>query len=165
MRSYVKNILLYLVALLGILCFISMFSTSLEIYDSVKGTWNTYNVHPYLGESYNGQTIYKGTLLPVFGYIIPLILAILLIVESFKKSWKKNIKVINTIFAILFLFSALFTLLTKELFLKANGYDQSLIIRNGSGPIFAAVCSLVAAVLLLVVSWIPLKGEIQFIEE
>lgn len=165
MKSYVKNILLYLVALLGVISFIAMFSTSLESYDSVKGTWNTYNVHPYLGESFNGNTIYKGALLPVFGYIFPLILGIVLIIESFQKKWVNKLRLINTIFAIIFLLSSLLVLLTKEMFLNVNGYEQTDLIRNGSGPIFASICSAIAAIVLLFVTWIPIKSEMQFIEK
>lgn len=165
MKPYVKNILCYLVALLGLLAFISMFSSPLKSFDDIKGTWNVFNVRAYLGETSGGKTIYKGTIVPVFGFVIPLVCAIILIIESFKPSWGKNIKGINTFMAVIFLFCALAVLLTKELFLYVNDYVETDNLRNGSGPIFSALCSTAASIILLLVTWFPSKTPIKFIEK
>lgn len=165
MKPYVKNILCYLVALLGLLAFIAMFSSPLQSYDPIKDTWYTFNVKAFLGETTAGKVTYKGTIVPIFGFIIPLICSIALIIESFKPSWGKNIKAINTFMAILFFASAILVLLTKELFLYVNNYDETDIIRNGSGPIFSAICSGLSVLILLFVTWFPSKTGIKFIEK
>lgn len=165
MRTYVKNILLYIAALLGLLAFVALFSNALQSYDSVKDSWFTFNVKTYLGESIGNEKIYQGAVLPIFGFIIPLLLAIALIIESFHPSWLKSIKVINTIFAILFFVSAIMVLLTKEIFLNTNDLGDTTLIRNGFGPIFSACCSLVAAILVLLVTWIPSTTPMKFIEK
>lgn len=165
MRPYVKNILLYIAALLGLLAFIALFSNALQSYDSVKDSWSSCNVRAYLGESIGNEQVYKGAVLPIFGFIIPLLIAIALIIESFHPSWLKNIKVINTIFAVLFFTSAILVLLTKEVFLDANELGDTTLLRNGSGPIFSACCSSVAAILVLLVTWVPSTTTIKFIEK
>lgn len=165
MRSYVKNILIYVVALLGLIAFIGLFSNSLEIFDKIKGSWSSYKVNAFLGEEVNGVRIYKGATLPIFGFVFPLLIAILLIVESFRHSWSGYVKVINTIVSIILFVSALFVLLTKEIFLNTNGLGESVIIRNGLGPIISAVCSFVGGVLLLFTTFFPLKQDMKFIEK
>lgn len=160
MRQYVRNIFIYLVALLAIISFISMFSSALYIYDSIKGTWAIYKVKAYIGE----QGVYKGSILPVFGFVLPLVIAIVLIVESFKKSWSGNLKVINTILAIILFLCVLLVLLTKELFLSVNGFGDTVILKNGSGPIVSAITSFCGGILLLLASWLPFKTDIKFID-
>lgn len=160
MRQYVRNILIYLVALLAIISFISMFSTSLFIYDSVKGSWSVYKVNAYVGE----KGVYKGTIIPIFGFVLPLVISIVLIVESFKKSWSGNLKVINTVLAVILFLCVLCVLLTKELFLSINGLGDTEILRNGSGPVVSAVTSFCGGILLLFASWLPFKTDIKFID-
>ena len=160
MRQYVRNIFIYLVALLAIISFISMFSSALYIYDSIKGTWAIYKVKAYIGE----EGVYRGSILPVFGFVLPLVIAIVLIVESFKKSWSGNLKVINTILAIILFLCVLLVLLTKELFLSVNGFGDTVILKNGSGPIVSAITSFCGGILLLLASWLPFKTDIKFID-
>ena len=162
MKTYVKNFLCYLVALFGLLGFISLFSSSLEIYDELKDSWMIFKVKAYVGTSSNG---YKGNVFPIFGYILPLVCGLVLIIESFQPSWGKNIHLINTFMALIFFFSAVLVLLTKELFLSANKLGEFVNIRNGKGPIFCAVCSTVAGSLLLFVTYFPSQTKIEFIEK
>lgn len=165
MKTYVKNIILYLVALLGLISFIALFSNPLKLYDSVNKTWNVYNVNAYVGEVIEGKRTYYGTIVPIFGFVIPLALAIAIIIESFKPSWLKKMRRINTIFAVLFFISAILVLLTKEMFINVNDFNDTSILKNGTGPIFSAVCSTIAGILLLVVTWIPSRTPVQFIEK
>ena len=171
MKKYMNNILIYMAALFGIVAFIGLFASPLQSYNSIKGVWSAYNVKAYLGETVTtqaGETIkvYKGTIAPIFGFIFPLLMAIILIIESFKPAWNAKIAAINTIIALLFFTSAVLVLLTKELFLKANNYGDTLIIRNGGGPILSAVCSTLAGIILLVVTWMPRKKkELDYIEK
>ena len=160
MRQYVRNILIYLVALLAIIAFIALFADAIEIYDSIRDTWVTYNVNAYIGK----EGIYKGSIVPAFGFSLPLLIAIILIVESFKKSWSGKLKIINTILAIILALCAVCVLLTKELFLSANGLGESTVLRNGMGPIVSSLSSIVGAILLLLVTWLPFKTDIKFIE-
>ena len=160
MRQYARNILIYLVALLAIIAFIALFANSLEIYDSVRDSWVAYKVKAYLGE----ENIYKGTIIPIFGFVLPLLISVVLIVESFKKSWSGNLKVINTALAIILFLCVLCVLLTKELFLSANNLGESVDIRNGAGPIVSAVSSMCGAILLLFATWLPFKSDIKFID-
>lgn len=161
MKTYVKNILLYLVALLGLLAFIALFSNPLQSYDEIKGTWSIITLRAYLGDNVS----YKGAGLPVVGFVIPLVLAIVVIIESFKSKWLARLKVINTFIAVLFFISAVLVLLTKECFLSVNDLGETQLLRNGGGPIFSAVCSSLAGALCLFVSWFPSKSSIQFIEK
>ena len=160
MRQYVRNILIYLVALLAIIAFISLFANAIEIYDSVRDSWVTYKVNAYLGK----DGVYKGSIIPVFGFVLPLAIAVILIVESFQKSWNGKLKVINTILAIILLLCILCVLLTKELFLSANWLGESTVLRNGQGPVVSAISSFIGAILLLLATWLPFKTDIKFIE-
>lgn len=165
MRQYVRNILIYLVALLCIIAFIALFSNSLEIFDEVKGTWNIYKVNAYLGyKTTTSGVIYKGATGPIFGYIIPLLIGIVLIVESFKKSWSGYLKVMNTVFAVILFFCVLFVLLTKEIFLDTNSLGQTPIIRNGVGPRLCAASVAIGAIILLFATWFPWKADLHFID-
>ena len=104
-----------------------------------------------------------------------LAMAIVLIIESFRPAWNAKLAVINTILALLFFTSAVLVLLTKELFLQANEWGNGLVIidgetvfaiRNGGGPVSSAICSAIAGIILLVVTWMPRKRkEIDFIEK
>lgn len=165
MKRYVKNILIYLAALLGVFAFIGLFSSPLKSFDSIKGTWSVLNVKAYLGETEDGVVVYKGTIAPIFGFIIPILISIALIIESFQPSWNKKISAINTILAILFFMSAILVLLTKELFLNVNGFGDTMQIKNGGGPIFSSICSALAGCLLLVVTYVPSSKQINFIEK
>ena len=160
MRQYVRNILIYLVALFAIIAFIALFSNAIEIYDSVRDSWVTYKVNAYIGK----ESIYKGSIVPVFGFALPLLIAVILIVESFKKSWSGNLKIINTVLAIILALCAVCVLLTKELFLSANNLGESTALRNGSGPILSAIASFIGSLLLLFATWLPFKTDIKFIE-
>lgn len=164
MRQYARNILIYLVALLAIIAFIALFANALEIYDSVKDSWVTYKVNAYVGEKNSVGYTYKGTIIPVFGFALPLVISIVLIVESFKTSWSGKLKVINTILAIILLLCVLCVMLTKELFLSINGLGESLFLRNGAGPTVSAIASFCGAILLLFATWLPIKTDIKFIE-
>ncbi len=164
MRQYLRNILIYLAALFAIVAFVGLFANSLEIYDSVNRTWITYKVNAYLGEKSETYQVYKGTIIPIFGFVLPLAIAIILIVESFKKSWSGNLKLINTALAVILFLCVLCVLLTKELFLTVNHLGETEVLRNGTGPKLAAIASCVGGVLLLLATWLPFKGDIKFIE-
>ena len=165
MKKYLSNILIYLAALLGIVAFISLFATPLQSYNEIQGTWATYNVKAYLGEKSAGVQIYNGSFLPVIGFIIPFLMSIFLIIESFKPELSGRLAIINTIFAILYFISAVLVLLTKEMFLSANDFGETVYIRNGVGPISSAICSFTAGVILLFVAWMPSRKKIDFIEK
>ncbi len=165
MRQYARNILIYLVALLAIIAFISLFSNSLSNYDSVRDSWSAYKVNAYIGEkTETGAVIYKGTIIPVFGFVLPLAIAIVLFLESFKKSWSGSLKVLNTALAVILFLCVLCVLLTKELFLSINGLGESTTLRNGAGPIVSAISSSIAGILLLFATWLPFKSDIKFID-
>ena len=165
MKRYVKNILIYLAALLGVFAFIGLFSSPLRSYDSIKDTWSVLNVKAYLGQTEDGITVYKGTIAPIFGFIIPILISIALIIESFQPSWNKKISAINTIFALLYFMSAVLVLLTKELFLSVNELGDTMQLKNGGGPIFSSICSAIAGCLLVVVTYVPSSKQINFIEK
>ena len=161
-----NNILIYIAALFGVIAFIGLFASPLQSYSSIKGTWSAYNVRAYLGETQNGVRVYKGTIAPVFGFIVPFLMSIILIIESFKPAWNAKIAAINTFIALLYFASAVLVLLTKELFLEANNFGDTNMIRNGGGPFTSAVCSTIAGVILLIVSWMPRKKkELDYIEK
>lgn len=171
MKKYMNNILIYIAALFGLVAFIGLFASPLQSFNSIKGTWSAYGVKAYLGETSKTaegeiMVIYKGTIAPIFGFILPFLMAIVLIIESFRPAWNAKLAVINTILALLFFASAVLVLLTKELFLAANGLGDTPVIRNGGGPVSSAICSATAGVILLVVTWMPRKQkEIDFIEK
>ena len=166
MKKYLSNILIYVAALFGIVAFIGLFSTPLQIYDTVKGVWSPYVVKAYTGETVNGMVTNKGTFVPVIGFILSLLMSIFLIIESFKPNLAARLTVINTIVGILFFMCAVLVLLTKDLFLMANNYGDSPYHRNGPGPIMSAICSSIAGTLLLIVTWLPgRRKKIDFIEE
>lgn len=164
MRQYVRNILIYLVALFAIVAFIGLFANAIEIYDPLKDSWSPYKVSAYLGEKSDSGLTYKGTILPVFGFVIPLLIAIVLIVESFKKSWSSHLKVLNTTLAIILFLCVLMALLTKELFLNINELGQTTVLRNGIGPQICAISSTIGGNLLLLATWLPFKSDIKFID-
>lgn len=165
MKRYVRNILIYLAALFGIVAFLGLFSSPLKSFNEIKGTWSVYNVRAYLGETVNEVQVYKGTFVPVFGYVIPFLLAIFLIIESFQPSWGRKLTVINTLLAIIFFICSILVLLTKELFLNVNNLGDTIYIKNGNGPITSSLFSMLAGVLLLLVTWVPGKKNITFIEK
>lgn len=165
MKKYLSNILIYLAALLGIVAFIALFATPLQSFNEIKGTWSAYNIKAYLGETSAGVKVYNGSFIPVIGFIIPFLMAIFLIIESFKPELNARLAIINTMFAIFFFVSAVLVLLTKEMFLAVNGYGPTDYIRNGAGPISSAVCSGIAGVILLIVTWVPSRKKIDFIEK
>ena len=166
MKKYMNNILIYIAALLGIVAFIGLFASPLQSYNSIKGTWSAYSVKAYLGETTNGITVYKGTIAPIFGFIFPFIMSIILIIESFRPAWNAKLAAINTVLALLYFASAVLVLLTKELFLTANNLGDTTVLRNGGGPLSSAICSGSAGVILLFVAWAPRKRkEIDFIEK
>ena len=102
--------------------------------------------------------------MPVFGFVIPLVISILLIVESFKKSWSGNLKIINTVCAVILFLCVVCVLLTKELFLSINGLGESSSLRNGVGPTASAIASTCGGILLLFATWLPFKTDIKFID-
>lgn len=161
MKNYFSNILIYIAALCGIIAFAGLFATPLMIQDTIKGTWSAYNLKVYIGD--NG--VPYGTWFPIIGYVLPLLMSIFLIVESFKPSLDSKLAVINTILALLYFFSAVSVLLTKELWLNANHYEDVGIIRNGLGPIMSGVLSFLAGVILLIVTWMPGRKKIDYIEK
>ena len=163
MKKYASNILIYIAALFGIIAFIGVFASPLQSYNEIKDAWVAYKVKAYIGEVSQGTTVYNGNFFPAIGYIVPFVLSIFLIIESFKPSLRERIAAINTIFAILYFLSAVLVLLTKELFLNANSFGDTLLIRNGVGPILGAVCSSLAGVILLVVTWMPGQKPVDFI--
>lgn len=165
MKRYVSNVLIYLSALFGLIAFIGLFASPLKIFDEINHSWTVYSVRAYLGETNGGNVAYKGTFLPVIGFVLPLIISIILIIESFQPSWNKKLKVINTVLAIVFFISAILVLLTRETFLKVNELGDTDLLRNGSGPIMSAVFSFCAGILVLVVAWFPNQGELKFIEK
>lgn len=163
MKNYISNVLIYIASLCGIIAFIGLFASPLQSFNSIQGTWSAYNVSAYFGDLKNGA--YKGAILPIFGYIFPLLMSIFLIFESFKPSLDNRLAVINTILAVIFFGSAVLVLLTKELWLNANNLGQTNVIRNGMGPILSAVLSTLAGIILLFVTWIPWNKKIDFIEK
>ena len=166
MKKYMNNILIYIAALLGIVAFIGLFASPLQSYNSIKGTWSAYSVKAYLGETTNGVVVYKGTIAPIFGFVFPFIMSIILIIESFRPAWNAKLAAINTVLALLYFASAVLVLLTKELFLAANNLGDTTVLRNGGGPFSSAICSGAAGVILLFVAWAPRKQkEIDFIEK
>ena len=170
MKKYMNNILIYIAALFGIIAFVGLFASPLQSFNSIKGVWSAYSVRAYIGETVkqSGETIkvYKGTIAPVFGFAVPLAMAIILIIESFKPKWSGRIAAINTIIALLFFASAVLVLLTKELFLAANNLGDTNTIRNGGGPVSSAICSTIAGIILLIVTWMPRKQkELDYIEK
>ena len=169
MKNYLSNILIYIAALCGIIAFAGLFATPLMIQDTIKGTWSAYNVKAYLGEKavFDSGTvqIYKGTWFPIVGYVLPLLMSIFLIVESFKPSLDSKLAIINTVLAILYFFCAVSVLLTKELWLNVNNYEDVGIIRNGLGPIMSGVLSFLAGVIILIVTWMPGRKKIDYIEK
>ena len=165
MKGYVKNVIIYLAALFGIIAFLFLFSSPLKIYDSIKGEWYRYQVNAYLGETSQKTQVYKGVIAPLFGYILPIVMSIVLIVESFKPAWSKKITFLNTVLAIIYFVCAVLVLLTKELFLVANNLNSYIYIKNGGGPIFSAIASTLSGILLLFVTYFPSKQDIDFIEK
>lgn len=163
MKRYASNILIYIAALFGIIAFIGMFSSPLQSYNEINDAWVAYKVKAYIGEVSQGVKVYNGTFYPIIGYTVPFVLSIFLIIESFKPSLRERIAAINTILAILYFLSAVLVLLTKELFLNANNFGDTLLVRNGVGPIMAAICSSLAGVILLVVTWMPGQKPVDFI--
>ena len=161
MKKYISNVLIYLAALCGIIAFIGLFASPLQIFNE-HGGWSAYNVGVYFGDQ--KASVYKGVVLPIFGYILPFLMSIFLIIESFKPSLNNRLTVINTLLAILYFASAVLVLLTKELWLVANGFGETTLIRNGAGPIMAAILSSVAGALLLVVTWVPSRKQIDYID-
>ena len=165
MRKYLSNVIIYIAALCGIIAFVGLFSSPLQIYNDISGTWSVYNVKAYLGEVNDGVTVYRGTIGPIFGFVMPLIMAVFLILESFRPKLNSKLTAINTMFAVLFFISAVMVLLTKELYLRVNELGNSVDIRNGTGPILSASCSTLAGILLLIVSWVPGIKSIDFIKK
>lgn len=165
MKRYVKNILIYLAALFGIVAFLGLFSSPLKSYDAIKDTWSVYNVRAYLGETEGEYVVYKGTFVPIIGFVVPLLVSIILIIESFQPGWSKKLTIINSGLAMLYFVSAILVLLTKELFLQANNLGDTLYIRNGGGPIFSAIFAGLAGIILIIVSWVPKDKNIDFIEK
>ena len=166
MKKYLSNNLIYIAALFGIICFIGMFSSPLQVYDSIKGVWSPYNGKVYLGETVNEVVVTKGTAIPLIGFSLPFLMSIFLIIESFKPNLAARLTVINTILGILFFICAILVLLTRELYLNANNFGDSPYHRNGMGPIMAAISNTIAGVLLLIVTWMPSRRKkIDFIEQ
>lgn len=165
MKNYLSNILIYLAALLGIVAFVSLFATPLQSYNEIQGTWTSYNVKAYLGETSGGIQVYKGSFIPVIGFIVPFLMSIFLIIESFKPELGGRLAFINTGFAIMYFLSAVLVLLTKEMFLSVNDFGETMFVRNGPGPISSAICSFVAGIILLIVAWVPSRKKIDFIEK
>ena len=169
MKNYLSNILIYIAALCGIIAFAGLFATPLMIQDTIKGTWSAYNIKVYLGEkeTINSEVIEisKGTWFPIIGYVLPLLMSIFLIVESFKPSLDSKLAIINTVLAILYFFCAVSVLLTKELWLMKNDKGEVDIVRNGLGPIMSGTLSFLAGVILLIVTWMPGRKKIDYIEK
>ena len=161
MKKYMSNVLIYVAALCGIIAFIGLFASPLQIRNE-HGGWSAYNLAVYLGDT-KGK-VYKGVVLPIFGYIIPLLLSIFLIIESFKPALNNRITIINTLLAILYFASSVLVLLTKEQWLKVNDFGDSLAIRNGAGPIMTAILSCLAGILLLIVTWVPSRKQLDYID-
>ena len=163
MKRYVKNVLIYFAALFGIIAFLSLFSSPLKIYDSTKDTWYRYQISAFLGQNSKNFEVYKGAFVPAIGFILPILMSVVLIVESFKPSWSRKITVLNTILAVVYFLCAVLVLLTKELFLDANNLGANLYIKNGSGPIMSAIFSTMSGILLLFVAWFPSEQDMDFI--
>lgn len=163
MKNYISNVLIYVAALCGIIAFIGLFASPLQSFNDIQKTWSAYNVSAYFGDLKNGA--YKGAILPIFGYILPLLMSIFLIIESFKPSLDNRLTVINTILAVLFIISAVLVLLTKELWLQANHLGETTLIRNGTGPIMASILSTVAGIILLIVTYSRINKRIDYIEK
>lgn len=161
MRKYMSNVLIYVAALCGIIAFIGLFASPLQIQNE-HGGWSAYNLGVYFGDVKG--SVYKGVFLPIVGYILPFLMSIFLIIESFKPELDNRLSVINTLLAILYFLSAVVVLLTKELWLQANGFGEMTQIRNGAGPIMAAILSFSAGVLLLIVTWVPSRKKIDYID-
>ena len=161
MKKYMSNVLIYIAALCGILAFVGLFASPLQIVNE-HGGWSAYNIAVYLGDTKG--SVYKGVMLPIFGYIIPFLVSIFLIIESFKPELDNRLTVINTFLAIIYFASAVLVLLTKELWLKANDLGETTIIRNGAGPLMAAILSSLAGILLLIVTWVPSRKQIDYID-
>jgi len=161
MKKYMSNVLIYVAALCGIIAFIGLFASPLQILNE-HGTWSAYNVGVYFGDP--KADVYKGVALPVFGYIIPFLMSIFLIIESFKPQLDNRLTIINTLLAILYFTSAVLVLLTKELWLVKNNFGEMTEIRNGAGPIMAAVLSSLAGIILLIVTWVPSRKQIDYID-
>lgn len=161
MKKYMSNVLIYVAALCGIIAFIGLFASPLQIQNE-HGGWSAYNLGVYFGDTKG--SVYKGVVLPIFGYIVPLLMSIFLIVESFKPQLDNRLTIINTFLAILYFASAILVLLTKELWLVKNDFGEMVSIRNGAGPIMAAILSFLAGVLLLIVTWVPSRKKIDYID-
>ena len=161
MKKYMSNVLIYIAALCGVLAFIGLFASPLQIQNE-HGGWSAYNIAVYLGDTKGN--VYKGVVLPIFGYIVPLLVSIFLIIESFKPELDNRLTIINTFLAIIYFASAVIVLLTKELWLKANDLGDPTMIRNGAGPVMAAILSCLAGVLLLIVTWVPSRKQIDYID-
>lgn len=161
MKKYMSNVLIYIAALCGIIAFIGLFASPLQIQNE-HGGWSAYNVGVYFGDTKG--SVYKGVALPIFGYIFPFLMSIFLIIESFKPELDNRLTIINTILAILYFASAVLVLLTKELWLEKNGFGETTYIRNGAGPLMAAILSSMAGILLLIVTWVPSRKKIDYIE-
>ena len=161
MKKYMSNVLIYVAALCGIIAFIGLFASPLQIINEHE-KWSAYNVGVYFGDP--KANVYKGVVLPVFGYILPFLMSIFLIVESFKPQLDRHLTIINTILAILYFASAVLVLLTKELWLQKNGFGETTLIRNGAGPIMAAILSCAAGIILLIVTWVPSRKQIDYID-
>ena len=156
-----SNVLIYVAALCGIIAFIGLFASPLQILNE-HGGWSAYNVSVYFGDP--KSNVYKGVALPVFGYILPFLMSIFLIIESFKPQLDNRLSIINTILAILYFASAILVLLTKELWLVKNNAGEMVEIRNGAGPIMAAILSCMAGIILLIVTWAPGRKQIDYID-
>ena len=100
----------------------------------------------------------------MFGFILPFVVSVFLIVESFKKSWSGNLKIINTVVAVILFLCALLVLLTKEMFLLSNNLGETEYLRNGSGPVVSAIASSCGGVMLLFATWLPFKEDMKFID-
>ena len=161
MRKYMSNVLIYVAALCGIIAFIGLFASPLQIQNE-HGGWSAYNVGVYFGDTKG--SVYKGVFLPILGYIFPFLMSIFLIIESFKPELNNRITIINTLLAILYFLSAVVVLLTKELWLQKNGFGEMTEIRNGAGPLMASILSFCAGTLLLIVTWVPSRKQIDYID-
>ena len=163
MKNYLSNVLIYIAALCGIISFIGLFASPLQSLDEIHNSWSAMNVSAYFGDLKNNS--YKGAVLPIFGYILPLLMSIFLIIESFKPSLDNRLTIINTVLAIMYFISAVLVLLTKELWLQANHLGETNYIRNGFGPVMAAVLSTLAGLILLFVTYFPTHKKIDYIEK
>ena len=166
MKKYASNILIYISALLGIISFICLFAAPLQCKDIFKNTWVNVNViKVYLGETQDGVVVTKSAVLPIFGFVIPFLMSIFLIIESFKPKLNARLAFINTVIAVFFLACAVLVLLTKEIYLSVNELGDTNELRNGVGPVTAGICNTLAAIILLVVTYMPGQRNIDFIEK